>query len=93
MSADTPGAICFINPKHEFYHKKVEWLNEQFEHGLKIKLLYLEEQKKPVGFIEYIPGEHCLRTMVTSCRRIDPIISKRNKSAQPYYRWHVPGTL
>jgi hypothetical protein len=28
---------------------------------LKIKLLYLEGVKRPVGFIEYTPGEHCWR--------------------------------
>ncbi len=59
--ADHPQAICFINPKHQYYHKKVEWLKEQFQNGLKIKLLYLEGEKKPVGFIEYVPGEYCWR--------------------------------
>ena len=29
--SEHPQAICFINPKHEFYHKKVDWLKEQFE--------------------------------------------------------------
>ena len=58
-----PQVICFINPKHEFYYKKVDWLKEQYENGLKIKLLYLKGEKKPVGFIEYIPGEHCWRSV------------------------------
>jgi hypothetical protein len=61
--AGHPGAICFINPKHEFYHKKIEWLNGQFEHGLKIKLLYLKGEKRPTGFIEYVPGEYCWRSV------------------------------
>jgi hypothetical protein len=64
-----PGAICFINPKHPFYPKKIEWLKEQFRFGLKIKLLYLENEKRPrrggagqpVGFIETVPGEFCWR--------------------------------
>ena len=60
---DYPQAICFINPKHEFYHKKVDWLMEQFEHGLVIKLLFLEGEKRPVGFIEYVPGEYCWRSV------------------------------
>ncbi len=51
-----PQAICFINPKHEFYHKKIDWLKEQFENGLRIKLLYLKGEKKPIGFIEYVAG-------------------------------------
>ena len=62
---DHPQAICFINPKHPFYHKKVEWLEEQFKMGLKIKLLYLEGEKNPVGFIEYVPGEFCWRPVQT----------------------------
>jgi hypothetical protein len=61
--ADFPQVICFINPKHEFYHFKIDWLKEQFKNGLKIKLLYLEGEKKPVGFIEYVPGEHCWRAV------------------------------
>ena len=43
--AEHPQAICFINPKQEHYHKKVEWLKEQFDNGLKIKLLYLQGEK------------------------------------------------
>ncbi len=61
--SDHPQAICFINPKHELYHMKVEWLEEQFKSGLRIKLLYIEGQKRPVGFIEYLPGEHCWRAV------------------------------
>ena len=58
-----PQVICFINPKHEFYHKKVDWLNEQFDNGLKIKLLYINGEKRPIGFIEYISGENCWRSV------------------------------
>ncbi len=61
--AEHPHAICFINPKHELYHKKVEWLGEQFDRGLVIKLLYIDGQKRPVGFIEYVPGEQCWRAV------------------------------
>jgi len=61
--ADHPQAICFINPKHELYHKKIDWLNGQFEIGLKIKLLYLKGEKRPIGFIEYTPGEYCWRSV------------------------------
>ena len=61
--SDHPQVICFINPKHELYHKKVDWLKEQFKNGLKIKLLYLKNENKPIGFIEYIPGELCWRSV------------------------------
>ena len=26
-----PGAICFINPKHPLYRRKIEWLAEQYK--------------------------------------------------------------
>ncbi|MBN2413276.1 GNAT family N-acetyltransferase [candidate division KSB1 bacterium] len=61
--SEHPQAICFINPKHEFYPKKVDWLKEQFKNGLKIKLLYIKGEKRPAGFIEYVPGEHCWRSV------------------------------
>ena len=61
--AEHPQAVCFINPKHEFYHLKVDWLREQFKNGLKIKLLYLEGEKRPIGFIEYVSGEKCWRAV------------------------------
>ncbi|MCX6556087.1 MAG: hypothetical protein NTW95_01415 [Candidatus Aminicenantes bacterium] len=56
-----PQAICFINPKHEHFLHKVDWLKQQFENGLKIKLLYPAGAKRAVGFIEYVPGEYCWR--------------------------------
>jgi hypothetical protein len=56
-----PGAICFINPKNEYFKIKTNWMLEQFKNGLKIKLLYLEGEKSPKGFIEYVPGEYCWR--------------------------------
>jgi hypothetical protein len=61
--AEHPQAICFINPKHPSYPEKVRWLKHQFEKGLVIKLLYLEGEKRPTGFIEYVPGEFCWRAV------------------------------
>lgn len=61
--ADYPQAICFINAKHASFHNKVDWLQEQFKNGLVIKLLYIEEEKSPIGFIEYVPGEFCWRAV------------------------------
>lgn len=60
---DFPQTICFINPKHKCYHLKIDWLKKRFKEGLKIKLLFLENEKKPVGFIEYVPGEYCWRAV------------------------------
>ena len=61
--AEHPQAICFINPKHESYHFKIDWLKSRFKEGLKIKLLYLSGEKRPIGFIEYVPGEYCWRSV------------------------------
>ncbi|HUU06583.1 MAG TPA: GNAT family N-acetyltransferase [Patescibacteria group bacterium] len=58
-----PQAICFINPQHPLYPKKIAWLGEQYRHGLRIKLLYLQGEKRPVGFIESVPGESCWRAV------------------------------
>ena len=58
-----PQVICYINPKHTHYPIKLGWLNEQFRYGLTVKLLYLPDEKRPVGFIEYVPGEYCWRAV------------------------------
>lgn len=61
--SDVPQAICFINPNHPSFNKKVDWLRSQFRSGLKIKLLYVDGDKKPAGYIEYVPGEFCWRAV------------------------------
>jgi N-acetylglutamate synthase-like GNAT family acetyltransferase len=54
---------CFLNPKNIGYQIKAQWLKERFTEGLKIKLLYLENDKKCHGFIEYVPGEYAWRAV------------------------------
>ena len=54
---------CFLNPKNEGYLIKSEWLKKRFSEGMKIKLLYLENEKKCNGFIEYVPGENAWRSV------------------------------
>lgn len=56
-----PGLVCFINPKNEIHKIKIEWVKKRLKEGLRIKLLYIKEEKKPAGFIEYIPGEYAWR--------------------------------
>jgi GNAT superfamily N-acetyltransferase len=56
-----PGVVCFINPKHPCHHLKTDWMRQQYPRGLKVRLLYLPEEKRPVGYIESIPGENCWR--------------------------------
>lgn len=58
-----PGAICFINPKNPAYSLKINWILQRLNEGLRIKLLYSDERKKVVGFIEYLPGEHAWRAV------------------------------
>ncbi len=41
--------------KSEGYQRKLEWLKERFDEGIRLKLLDLDEGGR--GFIEYIPGE------------------------------------
>jgi ribosomal protein S18 acetylase RimI-like enzyme len=55
--------VCFLNPKNEGYQIKRAWLKNRFAEGLKIKLLYVAAEKKPVGFIEYVPGEYAWRAV------------------------------
>jgi len=54
---------CFLNPKNVGCQIKAEWLKERFSEGLKIKLLYLENDKKCHGFIEYVSGEYAWRAV------------------------------
>ncbi len=58
-----PQAICFINPKHEHFRHKLDWLQQQFSCGLKIKLFYPAGAKRAAGYIEYVPGEQSWRAV------------------------------
>ncbi len=61
ISQYTP--TCFLNPSNIGYQIKAKWLKQRFSEGLKIKLLYLENDKKYHGFIEYVPGENAWRAV------------------------------
>jgi len=52
---------CFMRPAADGYVKKAAWLKKQFRKGLKVKLLYTEQDNKCIGFIEYTPGENAWR--------------------------------
>lgn len=58
-----PQVICYINPKHPSYPLKIEWLKKRFKEGLVVKLLYLKGERRAAGFIEFVPGEKCWRTV------------------------------
>ena len=52
------GFFCRMSKmKTEGNQRKLKWLKERFDEGLKIKMLKLPER----GFIEYIPGEFAWR--------------------------------
>ncbi|XES77061.1 MAG: GNAT family N-acetyltransferase [Candidatus Bathyarchaeia archaeon] len=57
------GCPCFLNPKHPAHLTKLEWLKDRFAEGFTIKSLYAENQKRPIGFIEYVPGEFAWRAV------------------------------
>lgn len=56
-------AVCFMSPGAEGYQKKLAWLKKRFAEGLKLKLLFLENDKRCHGFIEYTPGESAWRAV------------------------------
>lgn len=54
------GIGCLTSPKNLGYQPKVEWLQRRFAEGLRF-LLYRDEKRKPLGFLEYVPGEYAWR--------------------------------
>ncbi len=57
-NVEKTGFFCRMSKmKTEGNQKKLTWLKNRFEEGLKIKMLELPDR----GFIEYIPGEYAWR--------------------------------
>jgi GNAT superfamily N-acetyltransferase len=54
------GVCGYKNMKKPGFPDKYEWLKKRFGEGLKMKILYSQEDG-PQGMIEYIPGEYCWR--------------------------------
>lgn len=50
------GCYCLKDKKLPGYKNKLTWLKERFDEGLKVKILYSEDEGY-IGFIEYISGE------------------------------------
>jgi GNAT superfamily N-acetyltransferase len=56
------GFFCYMSKKKsEGYQRKLKWLKDRFDEGMKIKMLDLRQGGR--GFIEYIPGEHAWRAV------------------------------
>ena len=48
-----PHIVCFINPKHESFHIKIDWLKKRYSEGLRLKLLYPEGEKYALRFNDW----------------------------------------
>jgi ribosomal protein S18 acetylase RimI-like enzyme len=56
------GFFCYKSkPRSAGYRRKMDWLQERFAEGLRIKILY--EGTRSVGFVEYTPGEFAWRAV------------------------------
>ena len=59
------GFFCYKSRrKSEGYRRKLNWLEQRFSEGMKIKIVY--ENGRSVGFIEYMPGEFAWRAVNAS---------------------------
>jgi len=54
------GIGCVLNPRHPGFKPKVDWLQRRFEEGLRY-LLFRDGRDRPLGFLEFVPGEHAWR--------------------------------
>ena len=54
------GIGCIRDRENPGYRRKVEWLRKRFDEGLRF-LLLRDEREKPLGFLEYVPGEFAWR--------------------------------
>lgn len=56
------GFFCYMSKKKtEGYQRKLIWLKDTFDEGMKIKMLDLKQGGR--GFIEYIPGDYAWRAV------------------------------
>src|SRR5512136_830763 len=61
-SVSTTGFFCYMSKrKSGGYRRKLKWLQERFDDGLRLKMLDLRLGGR--GFIEYIPGESAWRAI------------------------------
>jgi hypothetical protein len=54
------GIGCLKNRKNEAFQRKVQWLRQRFNEGLRC-LLFRDGDGNPLGFLEYVPGEYAWR--------------------------------
>ena len=54
------GVCGYKDLKRPGYPEKINWLNDRYKEGMKIKILNTDTDG-PQGMIEYIPGKYCWR--------------------------------
>ena len=54
------GIGCLTSPANVGYQPKLDWLRKRFSEGLRF-LLFRDGQGRPLGFLEYVPGEYAWR--------------------------------
>lgn len=59
-NAEAHSFFCIKNNAEPGFKAKHEWFTRRFQEGLKLKLIYADD-KKLVGFIEYVPAEFAWR--------------------------------
>jgi hypothetical protein len=59
------GIGCLTNRKNQGFQSKVEWLQQRFTEGLRF-LLFRDGEGRPLGFLEYVPGEYAWRPVDAS---------------------------
>ncbi|HSF82591.1 MAG TPA: GNAT family N-acetyltransferase [Anaerolineales bacterium] len=62
-NVEKTGFFCYMSKrKSPGYRQKLEWLEERFAEGMKIKIIH-EVGGRDVAFIEYIPAEYTWRAL------------------------------
>ena len=54
------GIGCLKDRKNDGFQRKVQWLRQRFNEGLRC-LLFRDGDGQPLGFLEYVPGEYAWR--------------------------------
>jgi len=75
------GMCGYKNPRHIGYQRKIDWVKNRFNDGMKYKVL-LDADDNALGGIEYIPAEHAWRPVKANGYMFIHCIYIMKKSAQ-----------
>jgi L-amino acid N-acyltransferase YncA len=62
-NVDEYGIHCIADARHPGRQAKINWFKQEYQRGLRIRLLVLGAVPRSVGFIEYAPGENTWRAV------------------------------